>query len=201
MSHTLSLAELTASGAHQSGHFLLSSGLHSGDYLQCALYLAHPAAAETAGRRLAAAITEAGLLPQLVVAPALGGLIIGHEVARALGLPFLFTERQDGRMQLRRGFAVGNGQQVVIIEDVVTTGSSTKEVVAILQAATATVIGVASMINRTGRTNPFAPLPYRCLLSVDLPTWTASQCPLCQDGTPIQKPGSRPIGQTTRAPK
>jgi orotate phosphoribosyltransferase len=189
----LTLDELTACGAHQKGHFLLSSGLHSGDYLQCALYLAHPRRAARAGGLLADAVSDAQLDPQIIIAPAMGGLIIGHETARALDLPFLFTERSEGTMVLRRGFSVASGQRVVVIEDVVTTGRSTREVIEILEGLGAAVIGVASMINRSGDSRPFAPLPSRSLLDVDFPTWTADECPLCRDGVPIAKPGSRPV--------
>jgi len=189
----LTLDELTACGAHQKGHFLLSSGLHSGDYLQCALYLAHPRRAARAGGQLADAVSGAQLDPEIMIAPAMGGLIIGHETARALDLPFLFTERSEGTMVLRRGFGVAPGQRVVVIEDVVTTGRSTREVIEILEGLGAAVIGVASMINRSGDNQPFAPLPSRSLLDVDFPTWTADECPLCRDGVPIAKPGSRPV--------
>jgi orotate phosphoribosyltransferase len=189
----LTLDELTVCGAHQQGHFLLSSGLHSGDYLQCALYLAQPHRAARAGGLIAAAVSDAQLDPQIVIAPAMGGLIIGHETARALDLPFLFTERSEGTMVLRRGFGVAPGQRVVVIEDVVTTGRSTKEVINILEGLGAELIGVASMVNRSGKSQPFAPLPSRHLLEVDFPTWTADECPLCRDGVPITKPGSRPI--------
>jgi orotate phosphoribosyltransferase len=189
----LTLDELTACGAHQQGHFLLSSGLHSGDYLQCALYLAHPRRAARAGGLLADAIADAGLDPNVVIAPAMGGLIIGHETARALDLPFLFTERSEGNMVLRRGFGVVPGQRVVVIEDVVTTGRSTREVIDILEGFGAAVIGVASMVNRSGKSQPFASLPSRHLLEVDFPTWTVEECPLCREGVPIAKPGSRPI--------
>ena len=125
---SLRLEDFTACGAHQQGHFLLSSGMHSGDYMQCALYLADPRRAETAGRLLAAALEHAALLPDLVVGPAMGGLIIGHEVARAMGVRFLFTERMDGRMALRRGFEIAGGERAVVVEDVVTTGGSTRDV-------------------------------------------------------------------------
>ena len=193
MSTKFTLDELTACGAHQKGHFLLSSGLHSGDYLQCALYLAHPRRAARAGGLVADAVFDAQLDPQIIIAPAMGGLIIGHETARALDLPFLFTERSEGTMVLRRGFGVAPGQRVVVIEDVVTTGRSTREVINILEGLGAAVIGVASMINRSGDSQPFAPLPSRSLLDVDFPTWTADECPLCRDGVPIAKPGSRPV--------
>ncbi len=196
MSRPFELDELTACGAHQQGHFLLSSGLHSGDYLQCALYLAEPRRAERAGRLLAAAVDGAVRGVDLVVAPAMGGLIIGHETARALGVPFAFAERADGVMVLRRGFAVIPGQRVVIVEDVVTTGRSTREVIDVLTDAGADVVGLASLVNRSGVANPFEPLPYRALLEVAFPTWPADSCPLCADGVPIAKPGSRPIARS-----
>lgn len=193
MSNTLGLDDFTACGSHQQGHFLLSSGLHSGDYLQCALYLAEPRRAAHAGALLAARIADAVPELDLVVSPAMGGLIIGHETARALGLPFLFTERADGEMVLRRGFAVAPGQRIVIVEDVVTTGKSTREVITVLEAAGAVVVALASMVNRSGNPNPFEPKPYRALLEASFPTWSADDCPLCAEGVPTNKPGSRPI--------
>lgn len=193
MTQRLDLAELTACGAHQRGHFRLSSGLHSGDYLQCALYLAHPARAALAGERLALAVGGLAAEADLVVAPALGGVIIGHEVARALGRPFLFTERSDGEMTLRRGFAVTPGQRVVVVEDVVTTGRSTREVIEVLGREGAEVIGVGAMVDRTGRRDVFAGLPFIALLAVSFPTWDPTQCPLCRAGAPLVKPGSRPV--------
>lgn len=193
MTDAITLTDLTDCGAHQRGHFLLSSGLHSGDYLQCALYLAHPRRAARAGGQLAASIRETEMVPDIVVAPAMGGLIIGHETARTLELPFLFTERADGDMVLRRGFGIAPGQRVVVIEDVVTTGKSTCEVIAILEDLGAVVVGVGSLVNRTGRPQPFDPLPSRHLVTADFPTWTADECPLCREGVPIAKPGSRPI--------
>ena len=193
MSEGLTLEEFTASGAHQRGHFHLSSGLHSGDYLQCALYLAHPRRAARAGQLLAEAISDAGLEPEIIVSPAMGGLIIGHETARALDLPFIFTERAEGEMVLRRGFGIASRQRVVVVEDVVTTGRSTREVIGILEDLGADVIVVASVVNRSGRPQPFSPLPSRALLEADFPTWTVEDCPLCRDGVPVAKPGSRPI--------
>jgi len=189
----LTLEEMTATGAHRKGHFRLSSGLHSGDYLQCALYLADPVRAARAGEMIAEGIRSLGVEPALVVSPALGGIIIGHEVARALGLPFLFTERQDGIMTLRRGFALSPGQPLVIVEDVVTTGKSTREVVRVLEEAGGRVLAMASMVNRSGNPNPFDPLPYHALLTVDFPVWEPERCPLCRQGVPVEKPGSRPV--------
>jgi orotate phosphoribosyltransferase len=184
---------MTECGAHQKGHFLLSSGLHSGDYLQCALYLAHPRRAARTGQLLADSIGDAGLEPEIIIGPAMGGLIIGHETARALDLPFVFTERDEGEMVLKRGFGIAPGQSAVVVEDVVTTGRSTREVISILERLGANVVGVASIINRSGRDQPFAPLPSRALLEADFPTWSADDCPLCRDDIPIAKPGSRPI--------
>jgi orotate phosphoribosyltransferase len=193
MSAEFSLEEMTACGAHRRGHFLLSSGLHSSDYLQCALYLAEPRRAARAGALLASFIrtTMPGL--DLVVSPAMGGLIIGHETARALGLPFFFSERDQGAMVLRRGFAVSPNQRIVVVEDVVTTGKSAREVVAVLEADGAEVVGLASLVNRSGNASPFDERPFRTLLEISFPTWTTEECPLCRDAVPIDKPGSRPI--------
>jgi orotate phosphoribosyltransferase len=189
----ITLADLAVHGAHQKGHFKLSSGLHSSDYLQCALYLANPVRAERAGQELANAITTAMVTPDAIVAPALGGIIIGHETARAFKAPFLFTERVDGVMALRRGFGVGPKQAIVVVEDVVTTGGSTKEVIELIESLGGCVIGVASVVNRSGVDNPFEPRPYTALLNVSFPTWKPNLCPLCRQGKPLHKPGSRPV--------
>ncbi len=187
----IALEDMTAVGALLEGHFQLSSGLHSPRYLQCALYLAEPERAEAAGRQLAALLK--GCSAQLVLAPALGGVIIGHEVARALGVPFFFTERTaDGTMALRRGFAIEAGTRVLVVEDVVTTGGSTREVMAVASQSGGTVVGVCSLVNRSSAENPFAPLPYRALLRVEVPTYPRESCPLCAAGVPLTKPGSRP---------
>lgn len=189
----LALADLAVHGAHQKGHFRLSSGLHSSDYLQCALFLANPVRAERAGHELAQLITTAMVKPDAIVAPALGGLIIGYETARAFKVPFLFTERVDGVMALRRGFGVGPKQAIVVVEDVVTTGGSTMEVIELLESLGGCVIGVASLVNRSGVDNPFEPRPYTALLTASFSTWKPSQCPLCRQGRPLVKPGSRPV--------
>jgi orotate phosphoribosyltransferase len=185
----ISLQDMAAVGAYLSGHFLLSSGLHSPHYLQCALYLANPPAAEAAGRQLAARLRITGA--HLVVSPALGGLIIGHEVARALGVRFFFTERWEGAMTLRRGFAIPAGARVVVVEDVVTTGGSTREVMGVVEGQGGQVVGVGCIVNRSGSENPFVPLPFAALLQVDIPTYQPQDCPLCQQGLPLEKPGSR----------
>ena len=189
----LTLADFAAHGSHQKGHFRLSSGLHSSDYLQCALFLANPVRAERAGQQLAEAMTSAMVKPDVVVGPALGGLIIGHETARAFRVPFIFTERVDGRMALRRGFGIGPKQGIVVVEDVVTTGGSTKEVIELMRSLGGYVIGVGSLVNRSATANPFDPLPYVALVEADLPTWERSECPLCKRDRPIVKPGSRPV--------
>lgn len=196
MTATLTLEDFAACGAHQRGHFRLSSGLHSSDYLQCALYLANPVRAELAGGQLAEAITAAMGQPELVVAPALGGIIIGHETARALGTPFLFTERVDGTMTLRRGFGVDKGQAVVVVEDVVTTGGSTREVIELLESIGGRVVGVASMVNRSAHDNPFGGRPYAALIRTVFQTWQPDECPSCRAGRPLVRPGSRPVTST-----
>lgn len=185
----ISLDDMRSGGALLEGHFKLSSGLHSDRYLQCALYLADPARAEAAGRQLAARLK--GCAAQLVVAPALGGVVIGHEVARALAVPFFFTERQEGAMTLRRGFAVQPDVRVVVVEDVVTTGGSSREVKDVVERSGGVVVGFCAIVNRSGAENPFAPLPFTALLTIDVPTYPPDACPLCAQGIPVTKPGSR----------
>lgn len=186
-------ALLEESGAYTSGHFELSSGRHSPAYVQCALLLQDPERARRVGRALARRL--ASLRPETVVSPALGGVIIGHEVAAALGVPFRFTERKDGEMTLRRGFAFRPGERAVIVEDVVTTGKSTREAAAVAQAAGAKVLAVGSIVDRTGQSSsgdePFD-VPFFHLMELDLPTWPADECPLCREGGKPTKPGSRP---------
>ena len=187
----ITLDDMMAAGALLEGHFKLSSGRHSSRYLQCALYLADPARAEAAGRQLAARLKNAAA--QLVVAPALGGVIIGHEVARALAdVPFFFAERADGVMTLRRGFRIEPGCRVLVVEDVVTTGGSTREVMDVVSQQGGVVVGAGAIVNRSGQENPFAPLPFTALLSVDVPSYPPEACPLCASGVPVAKPGSRP---------
>lgn len=186
----ITIDDVAAAGAFLEGHFQLSSGLHSPRYLQCALYLAEPARAEAAGRQLAARLKACAA--KLVVAPALGGVVIGHEVARALAVPFLFTERAEGVMALRRGFAIDAGARVLVVEDVVTTGRSTREVIELVRERGGVVTGVGTIVNRSGQENPFAPLPFTTLLTVSIPTYQPASCPLCGQGVPVVKPGSRP---------
>lgn len=174
------------------GHFRLSSGLHSNRYVQCAKLLEHPRHADALGSDLADAIRE--WAPSRIVAPALGGLIVGYTVARALGIPMIFTERKEGEMSLRRGFGIPPGDRAVIVEDVVTTGKSTRETADVVAKHGGEVIGFASILNRSGKENPFD-APYRALMNMALETWTAEECPLCAAGRPLDTPGSRFTGK------
>ncbi len=191
-----SILELFRStGAYLQGHFRLTSGLHSSEYLQSALVLQHPAAAEKLGRLLAEAIRK--ITPAhiaAVVSPALGGLIIGHEVARALGARFLFLERPAGstEMQLRRGFTVGRGETVAVVEDVITTGGTTRDVVDVLRAAGANVVAAGSIIDRSGGQADVG-VPRVALVTMHVAAHYPDACPMCRQGVPVVKPGSRPV--------
>ena len=183
-----------ARGAYLQGHFRLTSGLHSSEYLQSALVLQHPQAAEELGRRLAAELRRvASDVPALVASPALGGLIIGHEVARAFQVRFLFTERDaaTGKMTLRRGFQVARGETAVVVEDVITTGGSTREVIDLLEAAGVRVLAAGSLIDRSGGQADVG-VPRVALATLAVSTHDPAQCPLCAQGLPVVKPGSRP---------
>lgn len=190
-----SILELFRStGAYLQGHFRLTSGLHSSEYLQCALVLQHPAAAEKLGRLLAEQIRAIAAEPiGLVVSPALGGLIIGHEVARALGTPFLFTERDAAtkKMSLRRGFTIEPGQTAVVVEDVITTGGSTQDVVEVLKESGARVLAAGSIIDRSGG-HADVGVPRTALATMQVAAHYPEQCPMCALGIPVVKPGSRP---------
>ena len=181
-------ALLEETGALLSGHFRLSSGLHSSNYVQCARLLEHPRNAKAIGEALGNRVRSLGA--EKIVAPALGGVIIGYTVAEALDRPFVFTERKDGQMTLRRGFAVGEGTRVVIVEDVVTTGKSTRETADVVTEHGGVVVGFASILNRSGRANPFD-AAYESLLALSLDTHDPEQCPLCAQGVPLDAPGSR----------
>jgi orotate phosphoribosyltransferase len=183
------LEEFRKTGAYLKGHFRLTSGLHSNEYMQCALVLQHPSIAEKFGRELAAHFPKV----DIVVSPAIGGLIIGHEVARALGARFLFTERDPAtsKMILRRGFTVKPGETAIVIEDVVTTGGSTRDVIETLEAAGVIVLGAASIIDRSGGKADLG-VPKVALATLEATAWPPDFCPLCQEGIPVEKPGSRP---------
>ena len=176
-------------GALLEGHFILSSGLHSASYLQCALVLQHPTEAEAFGRALAEQFRRTRI--ELVAAPAIGGIIIGYEVARALGVRSLWTERDaQGTMTLRRGFGVRAGESVLVVEDVITTGGSTRETIDALRAAGAQVVGAASIIDRSaGRAD--VGVPRIALATLDVPALAPSVCPACALGEAAIKPGSR----------
>ncbi len=176
-------------GALLEGHFRLTSGLHSPGYLQCALVLQYPREAEMCGAALAERVRE--LKVDAVLSPALGGIVIGQEVARALGVRALFAERQDGALTLRRGFTLSPGERVLVVEDVVTTGGSTKETIDVARAAGAVVVGAAAMIDRGGGQQQRIDVPFRALATVALPTYQPDECPLCSAGIPVVKPGSR----------
>jgi orotate phosphoribosyltransferase len=180
------------SGALLEGHFRLSSGLHSAGYLQCALVLQYPAHAEALGRALADRLATAR--PTAVLSPALGGVIIGHEVARALGVRALFAERQDGMLTLRRGFSLDASDRVVVVEDVITTGGSTRETIEVATAAGGRVIAAVAIVDRSGGGLDLGqpPVHFSALLDITLPTYEPDRCPLCARGVAVVKPGSRP---------
>jgi len=171
------------------GHFVLSSGLHSDRYVQCALVLQHPEAAGKLCAMLSAKLNHMGAT--VVAAPALGGVIVSYEVARALGVRSLFTERQDGVMTLRRGFSIAPGEPTLVVEDVVTTGGSTRETIAAVEQAGGKVVGVGSLIDRSGGKVDLG-VPRAALVTLDVRTYNPADCPLCKSGTPAVKPGSRP---------
>jgi len=180
---------LRRSSAFLEGHFRLSSGLHSAGFVQLALVLQYPAKAEQCGRAIAEGVV--GLRPTVVLSPALGGVVVGHEVGRALGIRAVFAERQDGVLKLRRGFWLAASERVLVVEDVVTPGGSTRETMQVAAAAGAAVVGVAAIVNRSQESLRFG-IPFHPLLELSLPTYQPDACPLCQQGVPMVKPGSRP---------
>jgi orotate phosphoribosyltransferase len=169
------------------GHFKLSSGLHSARYMQCALVLQHPRHAE----KLCAALAEKFKDDKItvVVGPAMGGVIAAQEVARALGARSIFAERENGKMALRRGFVTGKRDKVLIVEDVVTTGRSTKEVIEVIKGSGAEIIGIGSIVNRASA-SPFKE-KFASLIDIDIPAFKPEACALCREGRPVVKPGSR----------
>lgn len=171
-----------------TGHFKLSSGLHSEKYLQCALVLQYPEAAEMLAKELAKKFAKEKI--DVVAGPALGGITIAYEVARAIGVRGLFTERQDGKMVLRRGFSVKPGERVLVVEDVITTGGSTKEVVEVVKSLGGQVVGVGSIIDRSGAPVDFG-ARFESLAKIKIETFKEGDCPLCKRNIPVTKPGSR----------
>ncbi|HYJ45813.1 MAG TPA: orotate phosphoribosyltransferase [Pyrinomonadaceae bacterium] len=179
-------------GALLEGHFVLSSGLHSTQYLQCALLLQHPAEAIAFGQALADQFQGQGI--ETVVAPAIGGIVIGYEVARQLGARFIWTEREAGEMTLRRGFSVRPGERMLVVEDVVTTGGSTRETVEALRRAGALVVGAASIIDRSsGRAD--VGVQRIALATLEVPAMAPAACEACARGEEAVKPGSRKNSQ------
>ena len=176
------------SGALLEGHFKLTSGLHSDRYLQSALVLQYPEHAEALGRELAARTRH--LQPTAVLSPALGGIVIGQEVARSLGIRALFAERQEGALTLRRGFVLSPDDRVLVVEDVLTTGGSTRETAAIATARGASVVGAAVIVDR-GSDAARLNLPLQSLVQLQVPTYQPDACPHCAAGVPVVKPGSR----------
>ena len=170
------------------GHFVLSSGLHSPNYLQCALALQDPADATRFGRAIADRIDAESI--ETVASPAIGGLIIGFAVAQALGVRFIWTERQSGVMTLRRGFSLKPGEKILVVEDVITTGGSTRECIAALGENGAKVVAAASIIDRSNGTADVG-VPRISLVQMDVPTYEPDSCPLCASGGTAVKPGSR----------
>jgi len=175
-------------GALLKGHFKLSSGLHSGDYLQCARVLQYPKYAEILCSQLVDAFKDDKIT--CVVGPALGGVVVSYESAKALGVRSIFTERKVGKMVLRRGFEIKPDDRVLVTEDVITTGASTKEVLEVVTSFGAAIIGVASIIDRSGKNIDFG-VKSKSLLKLDLPIFSDQECPLCKKGMEITKPGSR----------
>lgn len=178
------------SGAYKQGHFKLSSGLHSGAYLQCALVLQNPLIAA----RLCSVLSNKFRVnsPDIVIGPAMGGIVLAYELARALGARAIFTERDDdGRMKLRRGFTVSPSNKVLVAEDVLTTGKSVKEVISLLRKDGVVPVGVAALVERSSGKLDFDGIKHENLIKLDIPAFTEEDCPLCQEGIPVTKPGSR----------
>ena len=184
--HLLELFQQT--GASLEGHFQLSSGLHSPRYLQCALVLQFPEHAEWIGGALASQFSGEEI--DAVVAPAIGGIIVAHETARALGVRAIFTERESGAMTLRRGFSLKNDEAVLVVEDVITTGGSTRETMDAVIRAGGRVIGACSIVDRSDGAVDLG-VPRCSLMTLDVPSYDPAECPLCRQGIPVTKPGSR----------
>ncbi len=175
-------------GALLTGHFLLSSGLHSEQYLQSALVLQQPDIATKLCAALADHFRGQGI--EVVIAPALGGVFVSHETARALGVRALFAERVNGELTLRRGFTIKPGERVLVVEDVITTGKSTRETIVVVKKAGGVAVAAGSLVDRSGGRADIG-VPYRSLVTLDVPTYAPESCPLCKSGSTPVKPGSR----------
>lgn len=180
--------------AFLEGHFLLSSGLHSPYYLQCARVLQYPEFAEILCREIGEKVKKLGVEVDFVIAPAIGGIIVSYETARHLGLRGIFAERKDGvNLTLRRGFEIKPGEKALVVEDVVTTGKSTRETMEVVKSYGGEVVAVASLVDRSGGTVDFG-VPFITLWSLDVPAYKPDICPICREGKiPLEKPGSRKI--------
>ncbi|MBA3631335.1 MAG: orotate phosphoribosyltransferase [Acidobacteria bacterium] len=184
------LEHFRETGALLQGHFILSSGLHSPKYLQCALALQYPPDAAKFGRAIAEYFTDANI--ETVASPAIGGLIIGYETAKALNVRFIWTERENGAMALRRGFSIKKGERILVVEDVITTGGSTRECIKALESRGAEVMAAASIIDRSNGAADVG-VPRISLVSLEVPSYKSENCPMCKRGEIAVKPGSRKI--------
>ncbi|MFZ5943068.1 MAG: orotate phosphoribosyltransferase [Bacillota bacterium] len=174
--------------ALKEGHFVFTSGLHSEVYIQCALLLAQPTLSEKVCQAIAEIFREEK--PDLVIGPALGGIIVAYEVARHLGIPGLFAERENGKIKLRRMFKIEPGQRVLVVEDVITTGGSSQEVIDLVESSGGKVIGVGAIVDRSNGKAVIS-VPFQALVKVTMNNYAPEECPLCKKGIPIDKPGSR----------
>ena len=186
--HKSTEALLIKTGALTKGHFKLSSGRHADQYIQCAQLLQYPEYAKEIGRQIALLFKESDA--ETIVAPAVGGILVAHEVAAHMTIRAIFTERVDGKMTLRRGFQIKNGEKVIVVEDVITTGKSTLEVVNLVLENGGCVTGIAAIANRSSGNLPL-PVQPKALISLDIPNWDPAECPLCGQNIPLTAPGSR----------
>lgn len=186
------MQEFEAAGAILKGHFVLSSGLHSDTYLQCARVMMDPARGERLCRALANKVrAELTAKIDMVASPAMGGVVVGYELARQLGVPAIFCERQEGKFTIRRGFSFPKGARILMVEDVVTTGKSSREAFECIREAGGEIIGEASLINRSGKPNPLDDVALVSLLALEVATYTQEQLPPHLESVPVEKPGSR----------
>jgi orotate phosphoribosyltransferase len=184
------LRRLRETGALLEGHFLLTSGLHSAGYMQCARVLQYPQHAEVMGTGIAERVRDLAI--DVVMSPAIGGIVLGQEVARALGVRAIFGEREQGQMTLRRGFDLVPGERVLVVEDVTTTGGSVREVMEVARARGGDLVAAAAILDRSDGTATF-PVPFHALATLSIETYTVDACPLCQRGSQPVKPGSRQV--------
>lgn len=182
---------LEETDALKKGHFKLTSGMHSSQYVQCAMLLRFPDKAEIAAKALAEHFADEQI--DLVVGPAIGGIVIAYEVARALGVPSIFAERENGDMTFRRGFSIEEDQRVLVVEDVITTGGSTQEVADLVEKSGGRVVAAASIIDRSSKDTLKLKVPFKSLLKLDIPVYKEEDCPMCKEGSKPYKPGSRNI--------